>query len=365
MIKPASSLCDMRCAYCFYTDVAACRNTASMGIMSQQVATALISNVFSSLAAKDHVTFAFQGGEPGLAGLDFFRFFTEEVKKATPPRVKVSYAFQTNGLMVNEDWCKFFNVNNFLVGLSLDGDAVLHNRNRVDNQGKGTFNKVMNAKKLFDANGVTYNILCVLTSESSRRAEKIWKFILKEKIQYIQFIPCLEPLEPTEGIGQDIALTSEKFYRFYSSLFVLWKREAEKGNVVSIQLFEDLAALLLARQRVTCGLSGRCTPQIVVEADGSVYPCDFFVLDEYRISDLCSHTLEDVYNGIVGCDFLKNTQQILQECMDCSHKQWCRGGCKRMANAVYGKNCGMKLFLDECLGDLLRVYQALYDPKNR
>jgi len=339
--------------YCFYSDVAAARTEAFHGVMTQDAAAALIKNTFSELSAGDHITFAFQGGEPGLAGLGFFSFFVEEVKRLAPPRVKVHYAFQTNGLMINDDWCKFFKENNFLIGLSMDGDAALHNKNRMDSQGKGTFARVMDAKKLLDKHKVDTNILCVLTVESARRARRIWDFIIREKISHVQFIPCLEPLDGESPI----ALTSDRFYRFYSDIFPLWKREAERGNLVVVRLFEDLAALMLTGRPITCGVSGRCSPQIIVEADGGVYPCDFYVLDKYRVADLTQQSIREAFESVVKCGFLEESRMMPPWCVDCAHKGWCAGGCKRMARAVYGENCGMRRFLDECLRDLVAVYQ--------
>jgi len=373
----------MRCKYCFYYDIAASRHMASMGIMTQDTATALIHKVYSGLETGDSITFAFQGGEPGLAGLDFFEFFAETAKETAPRGVRTSYAFQTNGLMVNDAWCRFFNKNNFLVGLSLDGDAALHNQNRIDTHGKGTFNRVMDAKRLMDRHEVEYNILCVLTAESARRARRIWNFILKERIKHIQFIPCLEPLEipansttivtdksatkgesnsivrDTPKISTEAALTSKRFGQFYSDLFPLWKTEIEKGNLIHIRQFEDLAGIYLAGQRLTCGMSGRCTPQIVVEADGSVYPCDFFVLDEYRVANLAESSLKEVFDAVVNCGFLGQQPTKYAICVNCVYNKWCQGGCKRMAKAVYGHDCGMKSFLDKHLHDLLTVARRL------
>ena len=357
MIKPASSLCDMRCKYCFYYDVAASRHNASMGIMSREVASALLHNVFSQLTAGDHITFAFQGGEPGLAGLDYFKFFTEEAKKMAPPRVRIHYAFQTNGLILNsvsdtspDEWCQFFKENDFLIGLSLDGDAALHNLNRLDANGKGTHSRVLSAKKMLDKHHVSYNILCVLTSESARRAKRIWDFIIREKIRHIQFIPCLEPLgSKTDGS----ALTGAKFFQFYRTLFLLWKNETKKGNVVHVRMFEDIAGIYLAGRAVTCGISGRCSPQIVVEADGSTYPCDFYVLDEYRTGNLAENSIKEVFEAVVKSAFMQEAREQPAWCQGCAYMKWCGGGCKRMTRAVYGENCGMRAFLDECLDDLL------------
>lgn len=352
MIKPVSSLCDMRCSYCFYADVAASRHKASHGLMSRETAYAVIRHCMEVLIPGDQITFAFQGGEPTLAGLDFYAFFVEAVQQTAAPGVVVDYAIQTNGLSINEEWCLFFKHNRFLVGLSLDGDADLHNRNRLDAEGKGTYSRVRRARELLEKYGTAYNILCVLTAENARHAGKIWRFILKEKMQYIQFIPCLEPFENTQP--DYTSLTSERFYRFYSELFPLWRREAEDGHFVSVRLFEDLIGLFLAGKTITCGASGHCTPQIVVEADGGVYPCDFYVLDQYRLSDLTRHTLREAFDAVVASGFLQALPPA-KKCVECHYNSWCRGGCKRMAHAVYGDECGMKRFMDACMTDLLAI----------
>ena len=356
MIKPSSSLCNMRCNYCFYANVSSLRENQSLGLMSTDVATALIKNIAASLTEGDSVTFSFQGGEPTLAGLDFFTFFVGQVKAIMAPLVTVNYALQTNGMLVSEDWCQFFKDNNFLVGLSLDGDASLHNLNRVGSNMKGTFNHVMKAKRLFDKHGITYNILCVLTAETARRPRRIWEFIVKEKIEYIQFVPCLEPLEVTTK--SPFALTGERFYQFYATIFYLWKQGLSNSNNPKVQLFEDLAALHLNGQPVTCGLSGGCSPQMIVEADGSVYPCDFYALDKYLVGNLATSTLMEVFDQLLNSNFYTRGRgsPIPEYCTSCAYYPWCQGGCKRMAKTVYGKNCGMGLFLDEFLESLLTIY---------
>ena len=354
LIKPASSLCDIRCTYCFYFDVAKSRHEFSSGIMTKQTVNSLLQNVFCDLEMGDNITFAFQGGEPGLAGIDFFAYFVDEAKKAAAKKVKIHYTFQTNGLMIDEIWCGFFRENNFLVGLSLDGFAALHNKNRLDSHGKGTYARVMAAKKLMDKHLVAYNILCVLTAESSRRAARIWDFIIQENIRFIQFIPCLSPLKQHSAY----ALSGEKFYRFYSDLFLRWKSEASRGNIFAVRFFEDIGQFYLKGRAVTCGFSGRCSPQIVVEADGGVYPCDFYVLDDYKVGNLTKDTLREVFEAVVRSGFLKDSP-MPDRCRECTYSKWCHGGCKRMRHAVYGERCGMRMFLDENLHELLSVFSRI------
>jgi len=375
MLKPTSSRCDMGCAYCFYADVAASRKEAFKGMMSRETVSALIRNIFVCLEKGDSITFAFQGGEPRLAGLDFFTFFTEEVAKIAVSGVKTEYAIQTNGLGISDEWCKFFLQNNFLVGLSIDGGEALHDTHRKDLHGNGTHSRVMATKQSFDKFAVPYNVLCVLTYKASVQAVKIWDFVIKEKIKFVQFIPCLEPLESTNpaaertgyvplAYNQNISLTADGFYRFYSVIFPLWKREALRDNFVQVRLFEDLALMFLSGHGMTCGVAGRCQPQIVVEADGSVYPCDFYVLDEYKSGELTRQTLREVFEATVSGTFM-HPRELPPECQCCTYVQWCHGGCKRMNKAVYGKRCGMKAFLEKYLDELLTVYRRLIDRSQK
>jgi len=343
----------MRCAYCFYSDVSASREIPSYGIMQRETARAIIKNIFAGLVSGDEITIAFQGGEPTLAGLNFYTDFTAAVDELSAG-IQVKYTLQTNGLLLNESFIDFLKSREFLVGLSLDGPVAVHNQNRVDNKENGTYGRVIRAKKLLDAKDVPYNILCVLTAESTRHVRRLWDFILAEKIGYVQFIPCLEPLD---GIKSGAALTPERFYRFYSELFPLWQAAAEKGRYVSVKLFEDLAVLFIKGQAGSCGLAGGCSPQIVVEADGSVYPCDFYVLDRYKLADLTKMTLKQTFEAVIHSDFLQSEQYSANKCGNCRYYPWCRGGCKRMKRAVYsGKNgnCGFKDFLDERLDALLK-----------
>ena len=362
LIKPASAFCNMGCAYCFYADVAASRQEAYKGVMTRETAAAIIQNVFSCLENGDHITFAFQGGEPLLAGLDFFAFFTAEVERAAAPGVKVEYAIQTNGTLVNDEWLDFLLKRSFLVGLSIDGNAALHDANRKDAHGNGTHDRVMATKRSFDEAGIPYNVLCVLTSRAAENAAGIWDFVMRENIRHVQFIPCLESLESKADEGQDASLLPADFYNFYSAVFPLWKREILRDNFIQIRLFEDLAALFLVGHGITCGIDGRCRPQIVVEADGGVYPCDFYVLDEYKSGNLAEQTLREVFEATVSSGFF-HQRKLPPKCRDCAYIRHCRGGCKRMVKAVYGdgtyRDCGMRSFLEENLDDLLDICRKL------
>lgn len=174
LIKPASSACNMYCQYCFYRDVADHRRQACQGMVSLETMERIVAAAMDY--AEGTCAFGFQGGEPTLAGLDFYRGVLELEERYRKPGVRVCNAIQTNGLCVDEEWARFLAQNHFLVGLSLDGPAEIHNRNRRDTAGKGTFNQVMRAARMLEKAGAEYNILCVVTGQTARSVEQIYRF---------------------------------------------------------------------------------------------------------------------------------------------------------------------------------------------
>ncbi len=347
MIKPASSLCQLRCKYCFYANVSSLREVRSYGKMKKEVYDKLIENVFFDLEDGDDLTIAFQGGEPTLAGLKFFEDFIAEVNKQEK-KVSVHYALQTNGMLITQKWCDVLKANNFLVGLSIDGGGTYHNLYRVDTHGKGTFNRVMATKHLFDENEIDYNILCVLTNPLAKEAKKVFRFLKENHVSFVQFIPCLDDLDATEK--SEFALTPKRFASFYQQLFKLWLEELKQGNYISIKLFDDVYNLLVNRQVNACGLTGHCQVQYVIEADGSVYPCDFYVLDEYRLGYIQDETLKELFSKDLAFDFVCSRKELPSYCQTCPFIKVCNGGCKRMDNSMYVNKennfCGYREFLN-------------------
>lgn len=357
MIKPASSHCNLRCHYCFYADVSRRREVAGYGFMTAETAHSLIENIYRDIEDGDSVHFTFQGGEPALIGLPFFEEFAAEVEKRSD-KARVSWALQTNGTLLDDAWCTFLKNRSFLVGLSLDGNAALHNENRLDEKGQGTFRRVMNAKRLLDRNCVEYNVLCVLTDKAARHPRQIWKFLLDEHIRYVQFIPCLDELDA--ACRHPWALTPQHFYSFYTGLFPLWQKEALAGNYISVKMYDDIANLFVRGQLTACGMDGRCQPQYIVEADGSVYPCDFYVLDEYRAGNLRDGTLRKAFEHMVRSGMLDRAT-LPAACHACPYLNACHGGCKRMQNAMYvaGSFCGYRALLDDRLQALCATGRML------
>lgn len=347
MIKPASSLCNMRCRYCFYADVANTRTTFSFGIMNDETMSRMLTNIRASIDKGDRLNFVFQGGEPTLAGLDFFERFTEAVSKWEG--IAVSYALQTNALSLDAKWCSFLKKNNFLVGVSFDILPDLHNGARVNEKGMGTYDRVLGSIELLKAHKVEFNVLCTLTNDIASHPEKVWKQIERLDIEYVQFTPCLGELCGKESL---YALTPEHFSFFYSRIFTCWYDSFRAGKYRSIKLFDDVVNQIILGVPTSCGLDGKCRPQLVVEADGSVYPCDFYCIDEYKLGNICEKTVEELLKSPNVTRFLNCTDGGKELCKDCKYLKFCGGNCRRMRKEIcIGKDerfCGFADFLDNC-----------------
>lgn len=361
LIKPASGLCNIRCQYCFYADVTSLREVESYGRMTKETTEKMVAQIFSDLENGDQLTLAFQGGEPTLAGLKYYRHLTSVVDSYLETiNVEVHYAIQTNGIVVNERWCRLFKDYQFLVGLSIDGPAIFHDLYRLDAKGRGTFQRVLKTKNLLEEYEVDYNVLCVLTNQLAGEPKKVYRFLQKENIDYVQFIPCLDDFNAEKR--STYALTPKRFASFYQQIFQLWLDEFKQGTYRSVKLFDDVFNLLVAGQLTACGILGNCQIQYVIEADGSVYPCDFYVLDKYRLGFIQEKTLKELFEQDVSKMFLCEKRNLSDFCHKCPFLKMCNGGCKRMKDAMYVNKqedfCGYQTFLKKFVPQIETIIEA-------
>lgn len=326
LIKPSSGNCNVRCKYCFYHDEQENRDTFSYGFMSEETLEVLVKKALQY--ADRECSFGFQGGEPTLRGLDFFRKVVALQKKYNVHGTRISNAIQTNGLLLDQEWADFLHENHFLVGLSLDGDKALHDANRLDPAGKGTYSRVMHAAQLLTAHKVDFNILTVITGKTADSIGRIYNFYRRSGLLYQQYIPCLDPLGEARG-GTPYALTPEKYAKFLKTLFDLWYRDVQSGKFIYIRYFENLMGILLGQRPESCGMTGSCMIQNIVEADGSIYPCDFYCLDEWKLGNI----LEDDFPALMQSQKAREFVEVsLHKPAGCAACQWynlCRGGCRR------------------------------------
>lgn len=328
LIKPASSLCNLRCKYCFYADEAANRSCASMGMMSRDMAAELIRTAYREIEPGGWVSFAFQGGEPTAAGLDFFRWFVKTAEDEKPDRVRISFSIQTNGTLLNEEWAEFFHGKKFLVGISLDGYEELHDMHRVDVDGNGTWKQLCNIVTMLQKHRVDINALCVVTKQCARHPRKAYETLKKLGFRYMQFIGCLDPIGQERGC-MPWSLTPEDYGHFLCQLFDLWYQDWLMGAYRSVCLFDDYIHLMLRDPGAsTCATCGQCGGYFVVEADGSVYPCDFFVLDDWKAGQIGKQSLTEIRNSSTFQRFLAWGTEKPCECTSCRWRLLCNGGCK-------------------------------------
>lgn len=324
LIKPASGACNLRCRYCFYTDEMNRRKTPDFGRMSLETLEALVRGAMESSARA--VNFMFQGGEPTLAGIEFFRELIRLEQQWNRKKIRISHSIQTNGMLLNEEWAEFFRENRFLVGLSLDGYRALHDRYRVDAGEQGTFVKVLQAAKLLERHRVEYNILCVVTRDAAKNAEKVYRSLRGNGFAWLQFIPCLDDLDCAE---EEWSLTAADYGEFLKKTFELYWADLQRGGACSVRAFDNYVRMLCGQPPESCDMTGRCTAYLLVEGDGSVYPCDFYALDEWYLGNVKTDSPEAMLSGEKAVEFCKRSESQHEACAKCRWVALCRGGCCR------------------------------------
>ena len=364
LIKPVSGNCNMRCSYCFYTDEMAHREEYMPRRMSTRTMETLIDRALTF--ADQDCTFTFQGGEPTLAGLSFFKDFSA-FAAAHPgsKKVRIHYSFQTNGLLINTEWAEWFSRHHVLVGSALVGPKCIHDRYRTDHNHLGTFDRVMDAIRLLDAYKVDYNILTVVTNASAYKGRKIYNFFQKNHLNFQQYIECLDPLDVSRGTSE-YSLTPEHFGIFLKDLFDCWYSDMKSGHYVYNRYFENLMMIILGLGPESCNLRGICSPQWVIESDGSVYPCDFYVLDEWKLGNICTDSFETMEHIRQTSGFIQVSHYLPEECRRCKWLNFCRNGCRRnrqiTETGMAGKNyfCdAYRTFLEYACPRLIEIYHLL------
>ena len=322
LIKPASSLCNMHCAYCFYADVSAHRAVHSYGIMTEEVLETLTRRAFA--AAERSLTFVFQGGEPLLAGLDFFRTVIALQKKYNSRGIAVYNTLQTNGTLIDNEFAVFFAENRFLVGVSLDGDRVLHDTYRRFPNGSGSYDRVLAGIDLLQKHGVDFNILAVISKKSAENPAAVYESL--KKYRYLQFIPLIDDFG---SAGAEFSPDAAAYGRFLTETFALYHRDIMRGTYVSVRDFDSYIHMVRGLPPSSCAMQGRCGGYFTVEADGGVYPCDFYVTDEYKIGNITESSFFSLAKSEKLRDFVVSSVCTEEKCRGCTWFSLCRGGCRR------------------------------------
>lgn len=333
MIKPASGRCNMDCGYCFYHDLARGCMTPDYGVMKADTIRAVVKRVCEEVTGA--VQFTFQGGEPLLAGKDFFEGFEAALAEFAPRSLKVGRSVQTNGTLIDDDWAAFFARYGYLAGVSLDGPANVHNALRPTAGGRGSFSGVMAGIRALEAHGVAYNVLTVVSGPVARRGAAVYAFLRKQGFRYLQFIPCIAPMD---GGSRETELKPEAYAGFLAAVFDRYFEERLRGERVSVGWFDDICAMIRGDMPASCGMTGTCAPQLVLEADASAYPCDFYVTDGFRLGSAAEAGPEALLSSARAREFIEDSRALPEECEKCDYLAVCRNGCRRYRTAAQGKN---------------------------
>lgn len=351
MVKPASSACNLRCKYCFYEDVAGNRAVAGHGVMSEATSELLARRLAEAVGFAGDVHVSFQGGEPTLAGLGWFRSFVRLIERY--PGVTPHWSIQTNATLLTPEWAEFLAEKDFLVGVSLDGPRANMDRFRQDAAGDGAFARVMRSIDCLREAGAEFNVLTVVTRQLAERPKQLMQFYLSHGFEDVQLIPCLPPLDGSN----DMSLRPQDYRSFYLDFFRAWQKAAKQGRLVRVNLFDNVLGMLMGHPPYQCGMLGRCMVQLVVESNGDVYPCDFYCLDDRRLGNLADLPLRDLAITPAAKGFLDTAACRKAPCASCRFARICNGGCRRQ-NVCYltESSCAYQEVLAEIVPALIRMY---------
>ncbi len=342
MVKPCSDNCVGACKYCYYYDPG--KGKHAEALLPPEVLRELIRQ-YASLALPAPMM-SWQGGEPTLAGLDYFRQVASWQKEFFAPTLHLQNAFQTCGLLLDEDWCRFLAAEKFLIGLSIDGPADLHDSIRVDKADKPTHERAVKAYRMLCAAGAEVNILSVISSASLGRAADIYRHLRELGASYLQFIPC--------GPGRDgrghtgLMIKGEEYGQFMLDLLDAWL--AEDNHCVSMRTNDNFLHLYFGIPCEFCQYRHGCMGMVTAETDGSLYPCDFFVTEKYCLGNFTETPLGELVGNEIHQAFFRDTGMCHRSCRDCAWYRFCRGGCLRQRGGWQprGKNMlceSMKMLL--------------------
>jgi uncharacterized protein len=391
LAKPGGATCNLDCAYCYYLSKETLAGGPGTGRMSDDVLERFIQQYIAGVTGPE-VVFSWQGGEPTLLGLDFFRKVVVLQRQYARPGQTIQNDLQTNGTLLNDDWCAFLKEQRFLVGLSLDGPKAIHDRYRVTKGGRPTFDRVMRAVRLLQTANVPFNTLTCVNRFNGRRPIDVYRF-LRDDVgsTYMQFIPVVEykGFEATapqrwngdtlprdgdpaarpghaESIVADWSVDPDDYGYFLSRIFDRWLSQ-DRGKVL-VNQFETLVSQHLGLGTQMCVYHDFCGKGVAVEHDGSVYACDHYVYPEYRLGTILEVPLGDlVLSGRQARFGFAKSDTLPQYCRRCPFLSDCWGECPknriiRTADGEPGLNylCrGLKAFFAHAIPEVDRLAAEL------
>ena len=331
MAKPTGSRCNLRCDYCFFLEKASLYPGSDFR-MTDDVMQAFVRQTIEGQRAP-FVTLAWQGGEPTLMGLDFFRHAREVEREALPPGWIVEHTIQTNGVLLDDDWATFLAENNVLVGLSIDGPRELHDVFRHNGAGRPVFEHVEAAARLLQRHGAEFNVLCTVNAANAGHPLDVYRYFRDELgARYLQFIPIVEvaspPAEGVAGTVTDRSVDSLAYGEFLSAIFDEWVRR-DVGEMF-VQFFDGVLAAYVTGESSLCVLRATCGESVALEHNGDVYSCDHFVDSAHLLGNIMETPIGELVRSEKQRTFGEAKRETLpRHCRDCEFLFACHGECPK------------------------------------
>ena len=367
--KPAGARCNLDCHYCYYLQKELLYpETESFQMPDDLLEEYIIQQI--AIAPEPAIPFFWHGGEPTILGLDYFRKIVALQRKHQPEGRRVTNSIQTNGVLLNEEWCRFFAAEGFAVGLSLDGPQALHDRYRVTKGQQPTHKQVMQGYRLLRQHKLPVDMLCVVHAQNVQYPLQVYRFFKEIKAQYLSFIPLVEPQPSAEGGVSPRTVPAGGFGIFLCTLFDEWVRQ-DIGRVI-VQIFEEAARPAYGQDHSLCIFRSTCGNIPVIEHNGDFYSCDHFVTPEHRLGNIRETPLGALLESPVQRSFGQDKlDKLPRYCRACEVRSMCNGGCPKdriiqTPDGETGLNylcAGYKHFFRHCLpytarwADLLRAGQ--------
>lgn len=325
MFKTVSTDCNLDCSYCYYRE--SLEGARTRRRISDEMLERFIPDYLGYVADAGSADFAWQGGEPTLAGLEFFEKIVALQGAHARPGLAINNAIQTNAVLLDDDWGAFFKRHRWLVGVSLDGPAAVHDSLRTNKAGRGTFDWVMRGIDVLRRHAVDFNVLCVVGPHNVDKATELMTFFRQQRFTHVQFIPAMDfqALEPEKPAAY--LITPEQYGEFLVTAFDLWYEDGVP--TMSVRTFDNFLQSYVGVPNDLCVHADACNAGIVVEWDGSAYACDFYVHPSWKIGNVMENTLQEIATNALRLRFIEQKQPYPDECVKCEWLKVCKSGCYR------------------------------------
>ncbi len=364
-VKPMGSICNLECHYCYYLKKKDLYAKSESFCMSDSI---LEEYVIQHIAASSGpvINFSWHGGEPMLLGLDYFRKIVALQHEHKPHNQRITNGIQTNGTLIDEDWCRFLRDEHFAVGLSLDGPQAMHDRYRVTKGNHPTHKEAMRGYRLLRQYKIPCDILCVVHAANVFRPTEVYRFFKEIEAQYVGFLPLVEPQPDGKDCVSDRTAPAEAFGNFLCAIFDEWKnRDIER---IKVQLFEEAARNAFGQEHALCLFRKTCGDVPVIEHNGDFFSCDHFVDTKHRLGNIQEVSLVELLEGRAQREFgLAKWDTLPRYCHGCEVLDMCHGGCPKdrilhTPDGEAGLNylcAGYKRFFTHC-GPFISELSALW-----